>query len=110
MFLLGRAPVIAIGLAALIATALADPAPTGNYMPGPIHMAEARSQQLCESQSNRVFVSINNVSECVAYSVTPGNEDRGEAVFFFDGDPPSQVSAKAYSIPTCASTRPPSRG
>ncbi len=91
---LGRITIIATSLAAFVGGASAEP--KGTYMPGPVHQAEARSRQLCESQPGRVFVSVKFVSECVAYSVTAGNENRPEAVFFFDGDAPAQANAKAF--------------
>jgi len=95
MSFLCKTAIAATTFVSLLSAASAES--TGTYMPGPVHMAEARSRQLCESQPGRIFVSIKNGSECIAYSVTPGNENRSEAVFFFDGDAPPQADADAFS-------------
>jgi hypothetical protein len=89
-----RSALVAI---ALIAGATAvNATSTGTFMPGPVLTAEGRSRDLCESDPNRIFVTAGNSSECVTYAVTEGNEDRNQAVFFFDGDAPGQADAAAF--------------
>jgi pimeloyl-ACP methyl ester carboxylesterase len=58
------------------------------YWPGPVLAAEGKSQALCESVPNRIFVATTVGSECIAYWATKGNEQRRHAVFFIDGDLP----------------------
>jgi hypothetical protein len=52
----------------------------------PVLVAESRSQELCESVKNRIFVATASGSECVAYWVTRGFEERNQAVFYMGGD------------------------
>ena len=52
----------------------------------PVLVAEARSQAKCEAVPNRTFVMTSAGSECIAYFVTRGFEDRREAVLYFGGD------------------------
>jgi pimeloyl-ACP methyl ester carboxylesterase len=66
------------------------------YWPGPVLTAEAQSQELCESEPDRLFVSTKHGSECIAYVVTHGNEARREAVFFFNGDSPPFPDKAAF--------------
>jgi hypothetical protein len=54
----------------------------------PVLAAEGKSQALCESVPNRIFVATTVGSECIAYWTTKGNEQRRQAVFFIDGDLP----------------------
>ncbi len=89
-----RSALIAIGLLAS-ATAVGASS-SGTFMPGPVHIAEGRSRALCESDPNRIFVVAADGSECVAYAVTEGNEDRDQAVFFFGGDAAAQSDAAAF--------------
>ena len=83
---------------ALLFSASAASAETfsGTYMPGQVHAEEAKSRALCESDSNRIFVPLGKDSECVAFSMTKGFDDRRQAVFFFDGDPPPAQDAAAF--------------
>jgi len=89
-----RAAAILVLLTSFVAPSFA--APGGTYLPGPTLRAEAHSKELCESKPGRIFVEIANLSECVAYTVTEGNEDRREAVFFFNGDAPPEANAAAF--------------
>jgi pimeloyl-ACP methyl ester carboxylesterase len=66
------------------------------YQPGPALREEAKSQDLCESVPNRIFVSTTLGSECVAYFVTKGYEDRPDGVFFINGDSPGFADAADY--------------
>lgn len=52
----------------------------------PALVAEGRSQELCESKPGRIFVAAASGSECVAYWVTKGFENRSQAVFYLGGD------------------------
>lgn len=72
----------------------ADPAHA--YQPGQVLKEEAQSRDLCESAPNRIFVSTTLGSECVAYFVTKGYEDRPEGVFFINGDSPGFADAADY--------------
>jgi len=56
---------------------------------------ESRSKEKCEADANRIFVTTELGSECVAYFVTKGFETRRQAVMFFDGD----VSQQQYLTP-----------
>ena len=47
---------------------------------------EGRSQAKCEAVPNRIFVMTPAGSECIAYFVTRGFEQRREAVLYFGGD------------------------
>jgi pimeloyl-ACP methyl ester carboxylesterase len=86
----------ALLLAATVATsaALADQAHP--YQPGPALIEEANSQNLCESVPNRIFVATKLGSECVAYTVSKGYEDRREAVFLINGDSQGFADAADY--------------
>lgn len=48
--------------------------------------AEAKSKSLCEAVPDRVFVKVGQESECIAYFVTEGHEEKSSAVLFLDGD------------------------
>jgi pimeloyl-ACP methyl ester carboxylesterase len=52
----------------------------------PVFVAEGRSQAKCEAVANRIFVTTAAGSECIAYFVTRGFEERREAVLYFGGD------------------------
>src|SRR5262249_56176647 len=47
---------------------------------------ESTSRAKCESRDDRIFVETKLGTECVAYFVTKGFEQRRQAVFFFGGD------------------------
>jgi hypothetical protein len=78
------APALLLGATVVTGAARADQAHP--YQPGPALTEEASSQDLCESVPNRVFVATKLGSECVAYTVSKGYEDRREAVFLINGD------------------------
>ena len=56
---------------------------------------ESRSKEKCEAAANRIFVTTNFGTECVAYFVTKGFETRRQAVLFFGGD----ASEEQYVAP-----------
>ena len=56
---------------------------------------ESRSKEKCETAANRIFVTTDLGTECVAYFVTKGFETRRQAVVFFGGD----VSKQQYVTP-----------
>ena len=63
---------------------------------GAVLTQEGKSQELCESIPGRLFVATTVGSECIAYWVTKGNENRRQAVFFIDGDLPPVADAAAF--------------
>jgi pimeloyl-ACP methyl ester carboxylesterase len=56
---------------------------------------ESNSKAKCESQDDRIFVETKLGTECVAYFITKGFEERRQAVFFFGGD----ASPKEFNDP-----------
>lgn len=52
----------------------------------PVHAAESKSPYLCESTPGHIFVATPLGSECIAFWVTKGFEDRAQGVFFMGGD------------------------
>jgi pimeloyl-ACP methyl ester carboxylesterase len=74
----------AVGLLTVPASAESAPAKSPKF--APVLVAESKSQALCESVPNRIFVKYQLGSECIAYYVTPGFADIPRAVVFFDGD------------------------
>jgi hypothetical protein len=74
----------AAGFCSLSAQAETTGAPASAYRT--VHAAESKSPQLCESTPNHIFVATSSGSECVAFWVTKGFEDRAQAVFFMGGD------------------------
>ena len=56
---------------------------------------ESRSKKKREAAANRIFVTTNLGTECVAYFVTKGFETRRQAVLFFGGD----ASEEQYVAP-----------
>lgn len=82
--------------AMLLSTGIVHANPTHAYQPGQVLREEAQSQELCEFVPNRIFVSTTLGSECVAYFVTKGYEDRPEGVFFINGDSPGFADAADY--------------
>jgi pimeloyl-ACP methyl ester carboxylesterase len=91
---LGRTSVLAAGLTA--ALSIAAYGASHRYWPGAVLTEEGKSQELCESVAGRLFVATTVGSECIAYWVTKGNEDRRQAVFFIDGDLPPVADAAAF--------------
>lgn len=51
---------------------------------------EAQSQQLCEADPTRVFVSHRLGTECIAYIISRGYELQRRAVFYMEGDIPKE--------------------
>src|SRR5262249_28294284 len=52
----------------------------------PVLIEESRSKAKCESRDERIFVETKLGTECIAYFVTKGFDQRRQAVFFFGGD------------------------
>jgi pimeloyl-ACP methyl ester carboxylesterase len=73
---------VAAGGALAVPASAAQPAPRFS----PVLVAESKSQSLCESEPDRIFVKYKLGSECIAYYVTPGLENVKRGVLFFDGD------------------------
>ena len=80
------AALVAAGISPAISTAWAQPKPAVKSIYRNVLVAEGRSQSLCESQPNRIFVKNETGSECISYFVTKGYETKRQAVVFFDGD------------------------
>lgn len=55
--------------------------------------AEAASKELCELKPYRVFVSTQEGTECIAYYPTSRLKGASHAVFYLDGDVPSDMAA-----------------
>ena len=91
---LGRMIILAAAVCA--AFSVAAFAASKRYWPGPVLAAEGKSQALCESVPNRIFVVTTVGSECIAYWTTKGNEQRRQAVFFIDGDLPPVADQAAF--------------
>ncbi|KAB2851274.1 MAG: hypothetical protein F9K44_02105 [Hyphomicrobiaceae bacterium] len=81
-----------LGLLAWLALAPAGAAerylhPLGVEMP-----AEAASKDLCELKQHRVFVETSLGSECIAYYPTSRLKGADHAIFYLDGDVPSEMA------------------
>ncbi len=53
---------------------------------GPVLVKEAASKELCERESNRLFVSSFVGTECIAYYATPTIPGSSVAILYFNGD------------------------
>jgi hypothetical protein len=91
---LGRTIILAGAVCAALSVAAF--AASKRYWPGSVLIAEGKSQALCESVPNRIFVATTVGSECIAYWTTKGNEQRRQAVFFIDGDLPPVADQAAF--------------
>ncbi len=82
--LCGTAIIAASGLGSFPAYAEMQASLASSYKP--VLVAEGRSRSLCESKPGRIFVPTSSGSECIAYRVTKGFENRPAAVFYLAGD------------------------
>jgi pimeloyl-ACP methyl ester carboxylesterase len=78
-----RSAFAVVAAAACVQPALADPK-KGDFKTA--FQKEAKDRAACEALSDRIFITSDGTSECVAYIVTRGLETNRRAVVFFDGD------------------------